>query len=258
MCFGFLSTMKYAWITNFVTEYDETIHDKMREIRDPVFEGNLNVSKDNSLLHRAMIVSTGKWKSSKRNKKACALCLGPKFTSEYSLHGLCNNPYQSIKLYPRTESDNLYFQSHIDLIILQESKNWVIKSNSNVTFAILPANHDPIGIKTWDVLRIIGNCKFQSSIIPSPGDSQKRTLTLSACQSSEYTCGNGTCLPKEARCSHVEECSDGQDEVNCRFIVVQPGYGQSVAPPSSPLNLNINITLEKVNFRDSFCDLNVI
>ena len=31
----------------------------------------------------------------------------------------------------------------------------------------------------------------------------------------QFTCGNGQCVPLSARCNNVNECSDGSDEQNC-------------------------------------------
>lgn len=36
------------------------------------------------------------------------------------------------------------------------------------------------------------------------------------CQPNEATCGNGQCIPKNAVCNNVRDCSDGSDEENCR------------------------------------------
>lgn len=37
----------------------------------------------------------------------------------------------------------------------------------------------------------------------------------STCSSHQMTCSSGECIPKEYRCDHVRDCSDGTDEKDC-------------------------------------------
>ncbi len=48
-------------------------------------------------------------------------------------------------------------------------------------------------------------------------------FNINACNSSEFGCSNGICIPRFERCNMRSECSDGEDEKNCNSIVTPPG-----------------------------------
>lgn len=247
MCFGFLSNLKYAWISNNLCHEDD-LEQSIFAIRSPVYDNDCP-DNDDGIVHRTMFISSGKWKLGTSNQKACALCLGSEFTSEYVLRGLCPEG-EKMRMYPRRKAEHIYFHSHLDLLISRVDKDWKIQSHSKVTIAKLLGESDPFGSKEWIVFYEILNCQYQSSFTPmiqlDQINDKSTTLTLSTCYDHEYICGNGTCLPSDARCSHIEECNDGGDEHNCHLIKVPDGYSHNISPPLIPLNLAINLTLEKV------------
>ena len=49
------------------------------------------------------------------------------------------------------------------------------------------------------------------------------SFNINACNSSEFGCSNGICIPRFERCNMRSECSDGEDETNCNSIVTPPG-----------------------------------
>ncbi|XP_029464251.1 LOW QUALITY PROTEIN: low-density lipoprotein receptor-related protein 3 [Rhinatrema bivittatum] len=44
----------------------------------------------------------------------------------------------------------------------------------------------------------------------------------SVCQSDEYLCGNGKCIPRTWKCNSVDECGDDSDEKNCTVPPTEP------------------------------------
>ncbi|KAM8877411.1 LOW QUALITY PROTEIN: low-density lipoprotein receptor-related protein 3 [Synchiropus picturatus] len=56
-------------------------------------------------------------------------------------------------------------------------------------------------------------------------------LGQSSCQSDEFLCGNGKCLPRGWKCNGQDECGDGSDERMCRPPAAAP---PGLCPPGSP------------------------
>ena len=40
------------------------------------------------------------------------------------------------------------------------------------------------------------------------------------CDSWEYTCSNGKCVPADYRCDNEDDCGDNSDEQNCGMYVI--------------------------------------
>ncbi|KAM4602438.1 low-density lipoprotein receptor-related protein 3 [Polymixia lowei] len=57
-------------------------------------------------------------------------------------------------------------------------------------------------------------------------------LGQSSCQSDEFLCGNGKCLPRAWRCNGLDECGDATDEHNCSPPPTEARPG--LCPPGSP------------------------
>lgn len=56
-------------------------------------------------------------------------------------------------------------------------------------------------------------------------------LGQSSCQSDEFLCGNGKCLPRSWRCNGQDECGDATDERSCRPPPTEASLG--LCPPGS-------------------------
>uniref|UniRef100_A0AAZ3P148 LDL receptor related protein 3 n=1 Tax=Oncorhynchus tshawytscha TaxID=74940 RepID=A0AAZ3P148_ONCTS len=58
-------------------------------------------------------------------------------------------------------------------------------------------------------------------------------LGQSSCQSDEFLCGNGKCLPRTWRCNGLDECGDATDERSCAPL--RPPPRTSLCPRHRPL-----------------------
>ena len=72
-------------------------------------------------------------------------------------------------------------------------------------------------------------------------------LLISTCGQAQFTCGDGTCLPKSQRCNLVNECPDQTDEKDCQLLIVPADYSVELPPPkidenAIPINFSLIIT----------------
>lgn len=98
-------------------------------------------------------------------------------------------------------------------------------TNEIVAYLKVPSKSSyPIGVHTWTLQRSM--CEY---LVGS-----KIQLSLSICNSSEFTCANGDCIPREKRCNTQNDCDDFTDEDNCEMIILPRGY-RSNRPPESQM-----------------------
>lgn len=98
-------------------------------------------------------------------------------------------------------------------------------TDENVAYLKVPSiSSYPIGVHTWTLQRSMCEHLVGSKI----------QLSLSICNSSQFTCGNGDCIPREKRCNTQNDCVDFTDEDNCEMIVLPRGY-RSNRPPESAI-----------------------
>ena len=64
-----------------------------------------------------------------------------------------------------------------------------------------------------------------------------KSLTLSTCKETEFTCSNGLCIDIEKRCNARTDCRDKSDEVGCLRIKPEKSYQKYIAP-LPPLDQN--------------------
>jgi hypothetical protein len=69
----------------------------------------------------------------------------------------------------------------------------------------------------------IMNCTFLFSVPTSPPPHQ--------CSSSQFRCGDGTCIHIDQRCNQNYDCPDKSDEKNCRKCIIPRFSEKSPIPP---------------------------
>ena len=54
-------------------------------------------------------------------------------------------------------------------------------------------------------------------------------LSLSNCElGSEFSCNDGSCVPLEYKCDWFSDCSQGEDEVDCKALRLLNNYQKQV------------------------------
>ena len=81
----------------------------------------------------------------------------------------------------------------------------------------------------------------------NPGE-HRATLSLTACDKSDYTCNNGLCIPLDKRCDGRPDCKDKSDEIDCGIVVTDDSYKKSLTPPheetvAEELIVNVSVNL---------------
>ncbi|ROT77155.1 Ligand-gated ion channel 50 [Penaeus vannamei] len=93
----------------------------------------------------------------------------------------------------------------------------------------------PVQVALVDCLEIAYHSRWLSQGHP--------VLLLTICQSHEFTCTDGSCIPKTKRCDLSLDCHDKSDESDCDRVLIPEGYSTSLPPPK--------INQEPVPFRSS-------
>ncbi|XP_068202881.1 uncharacterized protein [Palaemon carinicauda] len=179
-----------------------------------------------------------KWAACPCEIEVCILC---NFTThpELRLRGLCK-----ISLWDRTysfrESANysLLFDGLAHTMINFQGGTWVMRSrlypDLGAKMVLKRRGEYPVGVHTWEIF----------------GDrcpEKKTNILLTSCDSAQYTCNDGSCIKKDARCDLSVDCADESDEMNCNVIQLPPGYSAKIPPPSYlsealPVYVSFNIT----------------
>ena len=100
----------------------------------------------------------------------------------------------------------------------------------------------PVGRHSWQL--------FDEDCI----DESMSILTLSRCQTNEFTCSDGTCVPLEDRCDLKPDCEDKSDEEKCQKVLIPENYNSGMAPkqgePGSKIvqPLDLHLSIEILNF----------
>ena len=68
-------------------------------------------------------------------------------------------------------------------------------------------------------------------------------LNMNSCNTSEFACANGICLPESKKCNQIGDCTgaDNSDEEGCDLVKKPTGYNKVIPPPGVT---NVNLDLE--------------
>ncbi|XP_042861045.1 uncharacterized protein LOC122246510 isoform X2 [Penaeus japonicus] len=77
------------------------------------------------------------------------------------------------------------------------------------------------------------------------GTNATRTMVLSACGKTEFTCDDGWCVPLSSRCDGANDCGDDADEV-CSVLLPLPSTYRTDRPPLPRTPLSLLVRLVRV------------
>lgn len=165
------------------------------------------------------IYNLGFWSIYPCNLKVCVTC---KFSlvTQLRLRGLCKD-----SLIDNKYLLSGYFNAKPKLEgikysrIVWQNNTWVIWDSLKEKVVAYMWNADlnqyPFGLHKWHI---------NEDICPE----KEPQLLLTPCQPHQYTCNDGTCIPKMQRCDLQLQCPDQSDESFCTTIVIPKFYIKEV------------------------------
>ncbi|KAK7073749.1 hypothetical protein SK128_028594, partial [Halocaridina rubra] len=193
-----------------------------------------------SLCVAAVSHSPYKWAACPCDMETCTLC---NFTLQpiFRMRGLCKTSLLD-RSYSFRENDlyHLEFDGTTHTMIIKENNTWVMRSrlyhDVGAKMLVSGTGEYPVGVHMWEIYGDRCDTKMVS-LTP---------LLLTACNVTEFTCHDGSCIPKISRCDMAMDCKDQSDEINCTIVLLPFGYSEKIAPPTSfseplPVLLSLNI-----------------
>ncbi|XP_071524576.1 LOW QUALITY PROTEIN: uncharacterized protein [Panulirus ornatus] len=182
------------------------------------------------------------WAASPCDIHQCPIC-NITTTPKFHLRGLCKlskfdrfySPFGYYNMKPIIEGT---FLSRITW----DNDTWLVKSRLEkgvqARMVVRSPGDYPFGLHTWDVQ---GDACAQDKV----------QLLLTSCDTSDFTCSDGSCIKKTKRCDQEVDCPDTTDELNCDVIKIPEGYSAELAPPAvdAPL-MSLHISLDITSIRE--------
>ncbi|XP_069995299.1 uncharacterized protein [Penaeus vannamei] len=217
------------------------------------YQGSWNTYEPNGYREEncvSMFYSPGRWVDVTCFRTLCWSCQFTKLT-EVKVLGLCKNSVLDLHYvlagdkngYPHFTGSR---RSHI--FWSPENQTYVMQSLwNNQSYGVMKKRGGgtplPIGTHTWS---------FSSALCSGRPSSLR--LTLSACSSGYFTCGDGSCVAFNERCDRRTNCKDYSDEEDCSVLQITDGYRPEIPPPSidnaTALNVLVRVyvvTLTSIN-----------
>lgn len=153
-----------------------------------------------------------------------AMCFLPT-QLEWTLRGPCEEDTANYKfslLHPA--KGQVVFRGYYQYEIAEEGDAWVWRNAlTDEVLGRLPheAERWPMGRKNWTI---------EGEVCERSGVQQ--VLQLSSCTPGQFTCRDGSCIPRPLRCDRRPDCHDESDERECRLVQPPLGYHHSLPPPT--------------------------
>lgn len=144
---------------------------------------------------------------------------------EWTMKGPCEEDTANYKyslIHP--EKGKLVFRGYYQYEIAEDAGEWVWRNViSDTVIARLPPIEGqwPMGRHNWTM---------ESDVCQRKG---VQVLQLSSCNQEQYTCRDGSCIPRLQRCDRRPDCYDESDEQECQLVRRPLGYHHSLPPPST-------------------------
>ena len=107
---------------------------------------------------------------------------------------------------------------------------WVAANGDNKAYISAKENSYLFGHQNWSIENKLG--KYYAD------------MSLSACNASQYTCKNGTCIDIDMRCNGVVECIfSGSDEIGCNNVQFPNFYASSFSPIDDGMTV-VNVSVK--------------
>ncbi|XP_053641290.2 uncharacterized protein [Cherax quadricarinatus] len=172
---------------------------------------------------------------------------------EWKLRGPCEEDTANYKyslLHPA--QGVVVFRGYYQYEIVEEKEFWIWRNViTNKVVARLPFHESrwPMGRRNWTM---------ESEVCERKGT---QVLQLSSCMNSEFTCKDGSCIPRLQRCDRRPDCQDESDEQECLLVERPLGYHHNLPPPSRvsgtplPVSLKLKLVSLSLSDRDSYLEV---
>ncbi|XP_071528804.1 uncharacterized protein [Panulirus ornatus] len=144
----------------------------------------------------------------------CSVCLVPR-ALRFTLYGHIHNMDRSYTLQSSLDG-KMYMRGEGASEIHGLDESWILQSNLHAQKMRLDDSPLPVGRQRWKA-----------------SDKEEEELTLTPCGAAQFSCDDGTCVPRRQKCDGIEQCPDHSDETYCKLMVRANGYNKYISPVKS-------------------------